>query len=65
VVERLGIDPDRSVIVLDHIGNTSSASIPIALTEAVDAGRVASGDIVALCGFGAGMAWATQLWRWG
>jgi 3-oxoacyl-[acyl-carrier-protein] synthase-3 len=62
---RLGLDPARAAITLNHYGNTSSASIPLALADAVAAGRVADGDLVLLSGFGAGMTWASAVWRWG
>ncbi len=65
VMDRLGMSHDKAAIVLDRTGNTSAASIPLALSDAADAGRVNDGDLVMLCGFGAGMTWATQIWRWG
>ena len=65
VVDRLGIVPERSVIVVDRTGNTSASSVPIALTEAVEAGRVEDGDLILMSGFGAGMTWASALLRWG
>jgi 3-oxoacyl-[acyl-carrier-protein] synthase-3 len=65
VAERLAIPSDRVASVIDHTGNTSSASIPIALTEAANAGRLADGDLVLFAGFGAGMTWASAVWRWG
>jgi 3-oxoacyl-[acyl-carrier-protein] synthase-3 len=65
VAERLGIASDRIASVIEHAGNTSSASIPIALTEAANAGRLKDGDIVLFAGFGAGMTWASAVWRWG
>lgn len=64
VTDRLGMDRENSALVLDRTGNTSAASVPLALADAIDKGKVKDGDIVAFCGFGAGMAWATQLWRW-
>jgi 3-oxoacyl-[acyl-carrier-protein] synthase-3 len=63
-MQRLGIPMDRTAVVIDRIGNNSSASIPIALVDAVDAGRVAPGDLVLIVGFGAGMTWASALLRW-
>ncbi|MDA8392904.1 MAG: ketoacyl-ACP synthase III [Actinomycetota bacterium] len=63
--ERLGIPMDRTAIALDRTGNTSSASVPLALAEAADEGRVADGDLVLLCGFGAGMTWSSAVLRWG
>jgi 3-oxoacyl-[acyl-carrier-protein] synthase-3 len=65
VMDRLEMDHQRAAVVLDRTGNTSAASVPLALAEAADAQRVADGDLVMLCGFGAGMTWATQIWRWG
>lgn len=63
--ERLGIPMDRAATVLHYTGNTSSASIPLALSDAADAGRIAQGDIVLLVGFGAGMTAASAVLRWG
>lgn len=62
---RLGIPEERTVVNIDRYGNTSSASVPIALFEAVEDGRIREGDILLLSGFGAGMTWATTLLRWG
>ena len=62
--DRLGIDRERAAIVLDRTGNTSSASIPLALADAIDAGRLRDGDRVLLTGFGAGMTWGSALLRW-
>jgi 3-oxoacyl-[acyl-carrier-protein] synthase III len=62
---RLGIPEERTVVNIERYGNTSSASIPLALFEAVDDGRVKAGDLVLLSGFGAGMTWASALLRWG
>jgi 3-oxoacyl-[acyl-carrier-protein] synthase-3 len=62
---RLGIDAGRVAVNVDRYGNTSAASIPLALTEAVEAGRLAEGDIVLLGGIGAGLTWASVVVRWG
>jgi 3-oxoacyl-[acyl-carrier-protein] synthase-3 len=62
---RLGIESERTLVNIDRVGNTSSASIPLALFEAVDDGRVQDGDLVLCSGFGAGMTWASALLRWG
>ncbi|MDQ1459437.1 MAG: 3-oxoacyl-[acyl-carrier-protein] synthase [Actinomycetota bacterium] len=62
---RLGFEPERTLVNIDRYGNTSSASIPLALFEAVDDGRVRDGDLVLCSGFGAGMTWASALVRWG
>jgi len=64
VADRLGIPPDRVASVIDWTGNTSSASIPLALVHALGEGRLAAGDLVLMAGFGAGMTWATVVWRW-
>ncbi len=63
-VSRLGIPPDRSAVVLDRTGNTSAASIPLALAEARDTGRLHDGVVVLATGFGAGMTWASAVLRW-
>ena len=49
---------------LDRVGNTSAASIPLALDEAHREGRINRGDLVVMCGFGAGLTWGTSLFRW-
>ena len=61
---RLGIPMERTAMVLERTGNTSSASIPLALADAADAGRLSPGDLVLLVGFGAGMTWASAVIRW-
>jgi 3-oxoacyl-[acyl-carrier-protein] synthase III len=61
---RLGFPPDRIVMNLERHGNTSAASVPLALAEAADAGRLSPGDLVLMVGFGAGMTWASALVRW-
>jgi 3-oxoacyl-[acyl-carrier-protein] synthase III len=63
--QRLGIPMERTVTVLQHTGNTSSASIPLALVDALDNGRVQEGDLLLLVGFGAGMTAASAVLRWG
>ena len=65
ILPRIGIPADRTVVNIDRYGNTSAASIPLALCEAAAAGRLAEGDLVLLAGFGAGMTWGTALLRWG
>lgn len=64
VASRIGIERDRMAVVVDRTGNTSSASIPLALAEVADAGRLRPGDLVLLSGFGAGMTWASAVVRW-
>jgi 3-oxoacyl-[acyl-carrier-protein] synthase-3 len=61
---RLGLPPERIASVIHRTGNTSSASIPLALIDAVEAGRIADDDHLLLAGFGAGMTWASAVWRW-
>jgi len=63
--ERLGIDVSKAVTVLDRTGNTSSASVPLALADALDTGRVKEGDLLLLVGFGGGMPAASAVLRWG
>jgi 3-oxoacyl-[acyl-carrier-protein] synthase-3 len=62
--EKLGLPTERVFTNLDKYGNTSAASIPVALCEALEQGRVSDGDIVAMCAFGAGLAWAAAVWEW-
>lgn len=62
--QRLGYPTDQVANVLPRTGNTSAASIPLALVDAVEAGRLAEGDIVLFTGFGAGMSWASAVMRW-
>jgi 3-oxoacyl-[acyl-carrier-protein] synthase-3 len=62
--EKLGIDPARAVNVLSYTGNTSAASIPLALAAAADDGRLHPGDLLLMSGFGAGMTWASAVMRW-
>lgn len=64
VAERLAVPRDRFVVNLGEYGNTSSASIPLALDEAVRRGEVKRGDVVLLCALGAGFAWAAAVLRW-
>jgi 3-oxoacyl-[acyl-carrier-protein] synthase-3 len=62
--EKLGIPEERLIVNLDRYGNTSAASIPLALNEAVLQGKVKPGDKLVMCGFGAGLAWGTTIMRW-
>jgi 3-oxoacyl-[acyl-carrier-protein] synthase-3 len=64
VADRLGIGRDRLASVIERYGNTSSASLPIALDDAVRRGNIAPGDLVLLGSFGGGLTWATGLVRW-
>jgi 3-oxoacyl-[acyl-carrier-protein] synthase-3 len=60
----LGVPPERAMVNIQKYGNTSSASIPIALSEASREGRLREGDRVALCGFGGGLAWGSLILEW-
>jgi 3-oxoacyl-[acyl-carrier-protein] synthase-3 len=61
---KLGFSMDRTAVVLDRTGNTSAASIPIALADAADNGRLKPGDLALMVGFGAGMTWSSAIVRW-
>lgn len=63
--QRLGVPSDRVVSNLAEYGNTSAASIPLALDEAVRAGDIKPGSTVAIAGFGAGLTWASAILKWG
>src|SRR5690606_40943002 len=65
ILNHTGLRPESLVTNLERYGNTASASIPIALAEALDAGRINDGDLVLLAGFGAGMTWGSMLLKWG
>ena len=65
ILPRLDLSAEQTVMNIDRYGNTSSASVPLALCEAASMGRLADGDLVLLAGFGAGMTWASALIRWG
>ncbi len=61
---KIGLDPDRVIITVDRHANTSAASIPLALTEAVSDGRICRGHLVALEAMGGGFTWGASLVRW-
>ncbi|NNG47514.1 MAG: 3-oxoacyl-ACP synthase, partial [Deltaproteobacteria bacterium] len=63
VGKRLGVPEEKVFINLERFGNTSAASVPIALTEAREQGRFAKGDLVLLTAFGAGLTWGSALMR--
>jgi 3-oxoacyl-[acyl-carrier-protein] synthase-3 len=63
--QRLGVPMEKAVVVIDRYGNTSSASIPLALVDAIEKGRVHDGDQLLLTGFGGGMTWASAVVSWG
>jgi 3-oxoacyl-[acyl-carrier-protein] synthase III len=64
IIRRLSLPPGKVLVNLDRFGNTSSASIPIALDEAVRDGRIRSGSNILSCGMGAGLTWGAALIRW-
>lgn len=60
----LGVPEERFYANMDRYGNTSAASVPLALYDAVSEGRVNPGALIGFMGFGAGLTWATAVWRW-
>ena len=64
VVQRTGIPPERCFVNIDKTANTSSASVPIALDQAVRSGRIQERQTVLCCAFGGGFAWGSALLRW-
>jgi len=65
VASRLGMPMEKVITNLYKYGNTSAASIPLALDEAVRSGRVKKGDVIACAGFGAGLSWGAAILKWG
>jgi 3-oxoacyl-[acyl-carrier-protein] synthase-3 len=65
VAKRAGIPMERCFINIQRYGNMSSATVPVALVEALEAGRVAPGSHLLLTGFGAGLTWTAHIVRWG
>lgn len=63
-MKKLGLSIDKAVVNIDKYGNTSSASIPIALDEAKRGGKLKSGDLILLVAFGAGLTWSATIIRW-
>ncbi|MBX3300869.1 MAG: ketoacyl-ACP synthase III [Nitrospira sp.] len=64
IAGRVGVGDDRLASVIERYGNTSSASLPIALDDSVRGGKISPGDLVLLGSFGGGLTWATSLVRW-
>ena len=62
--KRLNLPMEKVVVTVDRHGNTSAASVPLALDDAVRAGRIKSGDRVLLEAFGGGLTWGAALVRW-
>lgn len=65
VAQRLNIPAHKVISNLAEYGNTSAASIPLALDEAVQQGKIKPGDIIATSGFGAGLTWGAAIFQWG
>ncbi|HIA38790.1 MAG TPA: hypothetical protein EYN86_04715, partial [Planctomycetes bacterium] len=63
-MEMLGLTEEKMFINIDYYGNTSAGSVPIALTEARDQGRLEKGKLVVLAAFGSGLTWAGARIRW-
>ena len=63
--KRLGLDSEKVLINIDRFGNTTAATIPLALSEAFQHGKVMKNDLIVLATFGAGFTWASALIRWG
>ena len=64
IQKRMGLGDDNVYNNIMRYGNTTAASIPIALSEAVQEGKVKEGDLVCLAAFGSGFTWASALMRW-
>jgi 3-oxoacyl-[acyl-carrier-protein] synthase-3 len=62
--KKLGLPMEKVIVNVDKYGNTSSASVPLALDEAVKSGKISNGDIIALVGFGGGLTWASSIIKW-
>jgi 3-oxoacyl-[acyl-carrier-protein] synthase III len=64
VGERLGASPDQIFVNLEKYGNTSAASVAIALNEVVESGRIQRGDLILMIVFGAGLTWGAAVIEW-
>ncbi len=62
--EKLHLKPEKVILTVDHHGNTSAASIPLALSEAVNGGRIKRGDLILMEAMGGGLTWGAALVRW-
>jgi 3-oxoacyl-[acyl-carrier-protein] synthase-3 len=62
---RLGLDESKVYVNIHSYGNTSAATIPVALTEALEEGRIKPGDVIVLAAFGGGLTWGSAVYRWG
>lgn len=64
LARNLGIPDDRFYLNVDRLGNTCAASVPLALYDAYAEGKLPAGALLGFLGFGAGLTWATAIWRW-
>ena len=64
IQKKLGLDDDQVYSNIHKYGNTTAASIPIALAEAVNEGKISRGDLVVLASFGSGFTWASAVMKW-
>jgi 3-oxoacyl-[acyl-carrier-protein] synthase-3 len=62
--KHMDIPPEKMVVNIDRYGNTSAASIPLALSEAWEMGRIKKGDTIVFVGFGGGLSWGALAWKW-
>jgi 3-oxoacyl-[acyl-carrier-protein] synthase-3 len=62
---RLGVDESKVYVNIHSYGNTSAATIPVALTEALEEGRIEPGDVILFAAFGGGLTWGSAVYRWG
>jgi 3-oxoacyl-[acyl-carrier-protein] synthase-3 len=65
VAKYAGVPMDKVMLTVQKYGNMSAATVPVALVEAIDAGRVKPGSLLLMPGFGGGLTWASLLVRWG
>lgn len=63
-IKRMGIEKDKVFLNLEKYGNTSASCIPVALSQAVESGRIKKGDKIVLVGFGGGLTWGAALIEW-
>ncbi len=62
--KRLDVPREKIVVNIERYGNTSSASIPIALSETIERGALRDGDLILFTGFGGGLSWGSIAWQW-
>ena len=63
--ERLNLPLEKMSVTINKYGNTSASSIPIAMVEELNSGKIKDGDVIVLVGFGAGLVWGSMALRWG